>query len=326
MSLSVLCVGGGSIGERHLRCFQQTEPCEVTICEDLDQRRERLMKDYDVEGFSSIEQASTKNWDLVIIATPAHLHIEHALAFKTMTKAWMIEKPLSTGFERLDELRTASKEKVLNVAYVFRNHPAIQAFREMIAKGTYGEPLEITITSGQHFPTFRPAYREIYYTDHQTGGGAIQDGATHSFNLIQYLVGPLDWVFCDYDHQALEGVEVEDTVHVTGRAGRTMVSYAFNQFMAPNESTIQINARKGSMRVTWHEQQYGTMRLGDTEWTWKDTMQRGRDDLFRRQAQRMVETCLGEKPPLCSLEEAVQTLKVNQAALASKGERVVKVQ
>ena len=94
--MNVLCVGGGSIGERHLRCFQQTEPCTVSICEALNERRERIVSDYGVGGFASIDEAAQREWDLVIIATPANLHIEHALAFKDVTKAWMIEKPLST--------------------------------------------------------------------------------------------------------------------------------------------------------------------------------------------------------------------------------------
>lgn len=324
--MNVLCVGGGSIGERHLRCFQQTEPCVLSICEALDERRERLVKDYGVEGFATIDAALECEWDLVIIATPANLHIEHALAFKDVTKAWMIEKPLSTGFDQIDELKAAAEGKVLNIAYVFRNHPAIQAIKTMIEDRTFGESLQLTATSGQHFPTFRPAYRDIYYTDHRTGGGAIQDGATHTFDVIQHLVGPLDWIFCDYAHQALEGVDVEDTVHIASRAGGVMISQTLNQFAAANETFIQINAKDGSLRYESNANRYGTMRLGETEWTWSEPLLKERDDLFRLQARRMVEACVGEKPPLCPLEEAVSALKVNQAALASNGERVVQIE
>jgi len=324
--MNVLCVGGGSIGERHLRCFQQTEPCVVSICESLDERRERLMKDYEVEGFASIDEAVRRDWDLVIIATPANLHIEHALAFGDCTKAWMIEKPLSTSLDRIDELREASEGRVLNIAYVFRNHPALQAMRKTIEDRTYGEPLQLIASGGQHFPTFRPAYRDIYYADRRTGGGAIQDGATHTFDMIQHLVGPLEWVFCDYAHQALEGVDVEDTVHLTARAGNVMVNQTLNQFGAPNETSVQINAKDGSVRFESDNNRYGTMRLGETEWAWSDPLLQERDDLFRRQARRMVEACTVEKPVLCPLEEAVQALKVNRAALASRGERVVRIE
>ncbi len=327
MSLDVLVVGGGSIGERHLRCFQQVEPCRVSICESMDERREGLVKSYGVTGYRSVSEAVSMNWDLVVIATPAHLHIEHAIAFQDSTSAWLIEKPLGVSMDRVDELQRITSDRIVGVAYVYRAHPAYQAVRKMIQENAYGAVRQVTIVSGQHFPTFRPAYRDIYYTDLKTGGGAVQDAATHLFNLMQYLVGPLDWVFCDYDHQALPGVVVEDTVHLTARAGGdVMLNLSINQFMSPNESVVQVNAIEGSLRVNAHQHRYGVMRCGETEWTWSDTLISERDELFRLQAQYTVDACEGRGPVLCSLDEAVHTLKVNLAALESKGARVIQIE
>ncbi len=328
MPLNVLIIGGGSIGERHLRCFGQNNSCTVSICEVLDELRERLVHDYGTEGFSHIDEAAERSWDLVVVATPANWHIPHAIAFKNSTKAWLIEKPLSTGLDRIDEFRAASSKKVLGIGYVLRSHPATEEVRKIVKAKTLGEPLQLTIVSGQHFPTFRPAYREIYYTSHRTGGGAIQDGATHLLDLAHHLVGRFDSVFCDYAHQALEGVEVEDTVHLTARAarGKIMVNLAFNQFMAPNETIVQVNAKEGSVRLLAHEHRYGVMRLGETDWTWSKPLINERDDLFRRQAKYMLEACQNLRPVPCTLEEAIHTLQINQAALASAGERVVHIE
>lgn len=128
VSLNVLCIGGGSIGERHLRCFQDTGACQVSICEVLDERRERLMQEYRVEGFASIEGAAERDWDLVVVATPANFHIEHALAFKDNTKAWLIEKPLSTGVDRIDELEAAAKGKNSESHMCFGPIPPLRHF------------------------------------------------------------------------------------------------------------------------------------------------------------------------------------------------------
>ena len=326
MSLDVLVVGGGSIGERHLRCFQQTDLCQMAICETLDERRGRLVEEYDVEGYASVQDAVQQKWDLVVIATPAHLHIDHALALSGTTKAVLIEKPLSTSLDQVEELQEGLNELKTGVAYVYRAHPAFKAVKEIIEDGRYGPVQEITIVSGQHFPTFRPAYREIYYTDRTTGGGAVQDAATHLFNLVSYLVGPFSRVYCDYDHQVLPGVDVEDTVHLTGRAGEgVMVNLSLNQFNAPNETVVQVNATEGSVRVNLHESRFGEMRLGEAEWSWSDVLIQERDELFRRQATATVEACQGEGEMLCSLDEAIHTLKVNLAAQESNGERVMRV-
>lgn len=325
MPLEVLVVGGGSIGERHLRCFQKTEKCRVAVCESLDDRRQALQTTYDVEGFPDIDAAADRDWDLVIVATPAHLHVEHALRFRGRARALLIEKPLSTSLDGVDKLREMTREVLVGVGYVYRAHPAVQAAREVIRAGRFGEVREVTVFSGQHFPRYRPAYRETYYADRRQGGGAIQDAATHMVDLVRYLAGPMDRVFCDSGHQALPGVDVEDTVHISGRIpdGDIMVNISMNQFMAPHESFVQVNATKGSIRVNAHEDRFGTIAVGSDDWDWSERLLKERDEWFKRQARHMVDACEGRVPVLCTLEEAIHALKVNLAALASRGERSV---
>ena len=86
----------------------------------------------------------------------------------------------------------------MQIAYVLRHHPATQRTRELLTEGAIGKLHQVTVVAGQHFPSFRPAYRDIYYARRETGGGAVQDAATHLFDIVQHLAGPLDWIFCDY--------------------------------------------------------------------------------------------------------------------------------
>lgn len=326
----ILIVGGGSIGERHLRCFGDVlEGGEIALCDVRAEIREQLTQRYQLRSvFAALDDALQERWDAAVICTPAHLHVPHAIALAPNADSLMIEKPLSTGLQEIPRLREAWQGRVVNVAYVMRVNPLVIAAKEILESGELGDLLQVTVTSGQHFPTFRPAYREIYYTRHETGGGAIQDGATHHFNMLQYLAGQFDWVFCDAGHQALEGVEVEDTVHLCGRtaSGQTMVSLTLNQFMAPNESYAQFNCREGSLRLIFHEQRYGTMRHGDESWTWSEPGTLERDDLFREQARCFLEAAAGRAPVRCTLEEAEHTLKINLAALRSAGQERVAIE
>jgi predicted dehydrogenase len=322
--LNVLVVGGGSIGERHLRCFQQIG-CRMALCETSDERRAHLFVRYGLEtSFASVAEATGTHWDAVVICTPAHLHADHAIELARCTPALLIEKPLSTQTDDVPRLSQALAGKVVQVAYVLRAHGATQQVRHWLAEGRIGTLHEVTVLAGQHFPTFRPAYRNIYYARHESGGGAIQDAATHLFDLVQHLAGPLDWVFCDAAHQELPGVEVEDTVHVIGRAGGAMVSIALNQFMAPNETHVQLNGAQGSLAIRFHEQRAGMFLHGDAAWTWTEPLVRERDDLFRAQAEWFLAAATGSKPPLCSLAEGAAALLVNLAALESArlGKRV----
>lgn len=321
--LRILIVGGGSIGERHLRCFQQVATgALIALCDVREEIRAQMTERYQLTSvFASLDEAAKQHWDAAVVCTPAHLHIPHAVALAGAADAIMIEKPLSTSLEDVPKLRAAWKDKVLNVAYVLRVNPLVRAAKRILDSGELGDLLQLTVNSGQHFPTFRPAYREIYYTRHETGGGAIQDGITHHFNMVQHLAGDFDWIFCDAAHQALEGVEVEDTVHMTGRTGggKTLVNLTLNQFMAPNESTMQFNCRNGSLKLVFHEQRYGLMKHGDEGWQWSEPGTAERDDVFREQARCFLTAVAGEADVCCTLDEAEHTLKINLAALKSAG-------
>jgi predicted dehydrogenase len=320
----VLIVGGGSIGERHLRCFSQIEGCRVALCEIDHARRSALVEQYHpLASFPSLDQAAARSWDAAVICTPAHLHVAHALKLNPVTAAFLIEKPLATRLDDTQALKLIAQEKPLAVAYVLRVHPAVEAVRAELAAGRIGQLLEVVGVSGQHFPTFRPAYREIYYKDLATGGGAIQDAATHMFNLVQHVAGRFAWIACDYEHLALEGVEVEDTVHLIGRTeAGIMASVSLNQFMAPNELIVNLNGREGSLQLRLHEQRWGVFRHGDAAWQYSPALVSERDDLFRRQAAKFLDVCRGKAQPACNLAEAQDTLAVNLAALKSRGEKI----
>ena len=110
-----------------------------------------------------------------------------------------------------------------------------------------------------------------------------------------------------------------------GRAdgGKILVSLALNQFMAPNETHVQLNGASGSLAIRFHEQRAGLYRLGDADWHWTEPLVKERDDLFRAQAKSFLAAIRGERTPFCSLEEGIRALKINLAALRSGRERTM---
>ncbi len=316
----VLIVGVGSIGERHLRCFQGTGRANPSICEINRELREQVAKRYNVtKAYADLETAFADSHDAAVIATPAHLHISMATSLTKTGTHLLIEKPLSISLEGVDSLGQKLGQQHLRtaVAYVLRHHPALRAMRDAIRSGRFGRPVELVSVCGQHFPTYRPAYREIYYTDRATGGGAIQDALTHSMNAGQWLVGPVDRVVADAAHQVLDGVEVEDTVHVLARHGDLMASYSLNQHQAPNELVITVACEEGTCRFELHHHRWAWMTRPDTPWQEEAITGIERDDLFIAQANAFLDVIEGQAEPACTFEEAVQTLRTNLAVLAS---------
>ncbi len=316
----VLIIGVGSIGERHLRCFQQTARADVSLVEINPALRQTVAERYGVTApWGSLEEALVDPPDIAVVATPAPFHVAMTQQLVERGVHVLIEKPLSINEEGLDALASSISEKdvTVGVAYVMRHHPCLQQMRAAIRSGRFGKPVQIVVVSGQHFPLYRPAYRDIYYKAHATGGGAIQDALTHLMNAGEWLVGPVTKLVADADHKVLDGVTVEDTVHVITRHESVMGSFSLNQHQAPNETTITVICDRGTTRLEWHAHRWRWMTEPSSEWHDETIAPLERDTLFIAQANAFLDAVEQRQPAACSLAEGRQTLRVNLAALQS---------
>jgi len=314
----------GSIGERHLRCFLSTERVEASICEVRDELREDVGSRYEVaHAFASLEEARKEDFDAAVVATPAHVHVPIATQLAERGSHLLIEKPLSVSLEGVAELGAlaAARDLVAGVAYNWRAHPGLTQMRKAITEGRFGRPVQIITGTGQHFPTYRPAYREIYYTDRATGGGGIQDGITHMLNAGEWLLGPIERLVCDAEHQVLDGVTVEDTVHILTRQEGALGTYTMNQYQAPNEVVITVVCDGGTARLESQHSRWGWMTEPETPWEHQPFTALERDTMYAVQAEAFLDALEGKREPLCSLQDGIQTLRVNLAALESLEQR-----
>ena len=329
MKPKLLIIGCGSIGERHLRCFQRTGRAQMFACETNAALLQKITQQYQVTGFPDVAAAlKAERFDGVIVCTPANTHISIALQCLREGAALLIEKPLSTALVQVEELKQeiARRKKFVAVAFVYHFQPGLKAVREVLRKGSLGRLLQAAAVVGQHFPTFRPAYRQTYYTRHETGGGAIQDMMPHLVNSMEWLIGPSTRVYCEAAHQALEGVTVEDTVSAAARNGDVLVNYTLNQFQAPNEATFLFHCERGSLKVELHEQRWGVYPHGAAGWEYHPAPVKERDDLFVSQANAFLDGMAGGQTDLGTVEEAAQTLKFNLGALeSSRSGQAVKI-
>ena len=319
----VLIVGVGSIGERHIRCFYATGRADVGICELNDMLRNTIKDRYQVnDSFSSLDQALVEKWDAAVVATPAHTHIGVAHQLAQSGVHLLIEKPLSTSMDGINELSEVISERGLHcaVAYVYRAHPGLAAMRDKINSGFIGKPLNLVVKSGQCFPFYRPGYKYTYYKDHARGGGAIQDSLTHHFNIAEWLIGPIHRVCADADHLAIPGVEVEDTAHVLARQGDAMSVITMNQFQPVNETTVDVHGDAGSVQLVMHDSCWRWANEPGGVWQTQGWEPFDRDYPFLTQANAFLDVIEHNNKPLCTLSEGIQTLRVNLAALRSAHE------
>jgi predicted dehydrogenase len=80
---------------------------------------------------------------------------------------------------------------------------------------------------------------------------------------------------------------------------------------------LTIVCERGTVRFEAHRTRWLSCVEPGTDWTVEFESSLERDDLFVRQAEAFLDTLAGKAPPVCTLEEGLQTLKVNLAALKS---------
>lgn len=327
--MNLLVIGTGSIGERHLRCFQQLGRCEsIAFCETRDEQRALIAERYGIPeelAFLDFETAlESAAFDAAVIATPAPTHIPFGIRLAEFGIHQLMEKPLSLSLEGVGAYASliAEKNLVVAVGYVHRAHPAVAAVKAEIDSGRFGRPLQLRMTSGQAFATLRPAYRDVYFARPEMGGGAINDMITHLYNVGDWLAGPIEKIVTDAEHQALDGVTVEDTVHsMTRQASGAMGSFALNLYQKPNEVVMTVVCEQGTLQIEYAKKRWSWMTEPGGEWTHEAVDMPEVDVMYRRQNAAFLDAVEGKGEVLCSLEDAVRTLKVNLASHRSVAEK-----
>lgn len=320
----VLVIGAGSIGERHLRCFQTTGRADVAVCDLNGELRQTVAERYgNIPAYENFEDAIDDGYTAAVVAAPGQFHVPMSTKLAGRGMHVLCEKPLSTSMDGIDELRAAvnSGGVTFVVGYTWRSNPVMQSVKQALDSGDYGTPVQLVLVTGSHWPYFRPAYNVVpYFQKRESGGGVIQDAFTHMVNLGEWLVGPVTSLTADHAHLLLEGITVEDTTHVIARHGSVLANYAVNLTQTYTEVGFNIVTDKGTLRAQAHRSRWRWLDKPDGEWRDTTFAPVERDDPYISQANAFLDAIEGKGPIRCTLEEGIQTLKVNLAALKAADE------
>ncbi len=190
--------------------------------------------------------------DAVYVATPPGCHMDQALQVCESGRPCYVEKPMARHYpECLRMLRAYERAGLpLFVAYYRRAQPQFVRAREWIRAGMLGE-IESVRYRYQNDQRPAPEGRGLpwRYRPEVAGGGLFLDLASHTLDILDFLLGPLE-VTGSTVERVCPAYAVEDRVAMTFRAGgaRGKASWDFTQ--APRMDDMTIAGSRGCLTLS----------------------------------------------------------------------------
>ncbi|GAB4560649.1 MAG: oxidoreductase [Anaerolineae bacterium] len=187
----------------------------VAVSDPDASRREEAVTTVGCKAYEAAEDLiHDPDVELVVVASPSHLHKAHTIQALEAGKAVVCEKPMAPTLEDADEMIEVSKRtgQLLTVFHNRRYQPDFWKVREIINSGILGRIVMIRI-AWHNF-----GRRWDWQTLKKYGGGTLNNTGPHIIDHALQLLGPAEpEIFCDLQRTLTLG-DAEDHVKIVLKA------------------------------------------------------------------------------------------------------------
>ena len=227
----------------------------VAVADAAGDRREEAKGKLLCRAYERFEDLfGDKDVELLIVATPSHLHSSMAIGGLRAGKDVVVEKPMALDVGAADEMIAATQGsgRVLTVFQNYRYAPDYRKVKEVVDSGILGRIVQIRITRNSF------GRRWDWQTLKEFGGGMLNNVGTHIVDLgLQFLgEGDAQDVFADI-RVALASGDAEDHVKVVlkGKGGPT-IDVEMSSVCAYAQDAWGVMGTCGGLRGTSKELQW----------------------------------------------------------------------
>nr|WBO81627.1 Gfo/Idh/MocA family oxidoreductase [Streptomyces sp. SBE_14.2] len=209
-ALGVAVVGFGWMGRVHTQAYARVRhhypqlavrPELVAVAEEVPGRAEEAAAQF---GFASAtrdwrEVAADPRVKAVSVTAPNFLHREIGVAMAEAGKHIWIEKPVGLTAEDAGAVADAVAKAGVQgaVGFNYRNAPAVEAARDLIASGDIGTVTHVRFRLFSDYAAHPEGALTWRYERERGGSGVLGDLASHGADLARYLLGDITSVAAD---------------------------------------------------------------------------------------------------------------------------------
>lgn len=234
-----------------------------------------------------VERESTRDaldrMDFIVMATPNHMHFEHAKAALEAGFHVMSDKPMTFDLAQALELKAtvARSGRVFGLTHNYTGYPMIKEARHLVASGAIGKVRRVNVEYIQGWLSKREEAdgnkQAEWRTDPSRSGaaGCMGDIGTHGENLVEYVTGLRIESLCADLTTFVPGRELDDDGNVLLRfdgGAKGVLSASQIAVGVENGLTLRVYGETGgiewaqmepnSLIVRWSDRPFEVRRTG----------------------------------------------------------------
>jgi myo-inositol 2-dehydrogenase / D-chiro-inositol 1-dehydrogenase len=283
------------MGRTHLRALADSSDVTIAaLAEPLDALRDEAVKDFNVTGFSSLSEMLTAGGiDGVLIVTPSDSHVDVIALVAAAGLPILCEKPCGVTAEDTRRAQKIVRDAgvALQIGYWRRFVPELQAIRDRIADGAFGDLLTLSCLQWDGAPP-SAAFRS-------RSGGVFIDMGVHEFDQARWLTGSDFTTMSAVASPAISDPEVTndpDSAQVLGTtaSGATVFVSLGRHYSGGDMASVELFGSKDHIQSTFLSPEDG---------------ERAQLDALVRQAQAFADFANGGACRGASVEDAIAALE-----------------
>jgi predicted dehydrogenase len=250
-------VGFGRMGLTHFSILNNHPEVDfVAVCDSSSFILQNVAKHMGLATFTDHRKMlDSTNLDFAIVATPTVLHADAVDNAIERGLHVFVEKPFGLNPEQGQKLidKVKGKNIVTQVGYVIRFNDVMMEVKKLLNSNVIGDLLVFKME--MNGPTVLHDVKSGWRSKKTEGGGCLYDFASHSIDLINYLIGPPDKIVGSV-LQSIHSAGIEDAVTSTfvynnGLRGNLLANWSDPSYRKP-AYRFEIQGRKGKIVADLH--------------------------------------------------------------------------
>jgi scyllo-inositol 2-dehydrogenase (NADP+) len=205
------------------------------------------------------ELLARQDIDMVTIASPSPMHVEHATAALRAGKHVVVDKPLAPTAAEVSELEQLARQYKRKLS-VFQNRRWDSDFltiKKLLEQGRLGK-----INSFHaRWDRFRPQVTDRWRERDDPGNGILYDLGTHLIDQTLMLFGPPEWLYANVFTQRENSVTVDGFEILLGQ-GALRMTLGVSLVCADGGYRYRVNGSQASFLKAGLDQQEAQLRAG----------------------------------------------------------------